>query len=90
MVWIEVLTSPTCAYCNTVKMRVNRVVEELKVKRIDVAVKEVDVLKQPEIRLKYEITSTPALAVNGKLVFIGVPREDEIRRIIEEAAARRS
>ncbi|MFN3621720.1 MAG: thioredoxin family protein [Nitrososphaerales archaeon] len=89
MVMVEVLTSPRCAYCNTVKMRVNKVVEELKKQKVDVAVKEVDVLKQPEIRLKYEITSTPALAVNGKLVYIGVPPEDVIKRIIEEAYVKR-
>ncbi len=88
MVRVEVLTSPNCTYCTVLKMRVNKVVEELKAKKIDVAVKEVDVLKQPEIRLKYEITSAPALVINGKLIFIGLPREDEIRHRIEEAAVK--
>ncbi|MEM1993927.1 MAG: thioredoxin family protein [Nitrososphaerales archaeon] len=90
MVRVEVLTSPRCAYCNTVKMRVSKVVDDLKKQNVFVIVEEVDVLKQPEIRLKYEITSTPALVVNGRLVFVGVPHEDEIRRFIEEACVKRT
>lgn len=90
MVKVEVLTSPKCAYCSTVKMRVNKVAEDLRKLNVNVSVEEIDVLKHPEIRLKYEITSTPAVVVNGRLVFIGVPREDEIRRYIEEANVKRS
>jgi len=86
MVKVEILVSPRCAYCDAVKRRVYKVVEELKARKIDVSVNEIDVLKHPEIMLKYEITSTPALAVNGKLTFIGVPKEEEIRRHIESLA----
>lgn len=83
MVKVEILVSPSCAYCDAMKRRVYRVVEELKARKIDVSVKEIDVLKHPEIMLKYEISSTPALAVNSTLAFIGVPQEDEIIRHIE-------
>jgi len=86
MVKVEILVSPTCVYCDSVKRRVYKVVEDLKAHKINVNVKEIDVLKQPEIMLKYEISSTPALAVNGKLVFIGVPKEDELRRKLLDAA----
>ncbi len=83
MVKVEILVSPRCAYCDAVKKRVYRVVEELKAQKIDIRVEEIDVLKHPEIMLKYEISSTPALAVNGKLTFIGVPKEDEIRHHLQ-------
>jgi len=83
MVKVEILVSPKCAYCDAVKRRVYKVVEELKAQKIDVSVKETDVIRHPEIMLKYEITSTPAIAVNGKLAFIGVPKEEEIKHHIE-------
>ncbi len=83
MVKVEILVSPRCAYCDAVKKRVYKVVEELKAQKIDIRVEEIDVLKHPEIMLKYEISSTPALAVNGRLTFIGVPKEDEIRRHLQ-------
>jgi len=83
MVKVEILISPHCAYCDAMKRRVYKVVEELKAQKINVSVEEIDVLKHPEIRLKYEISSTPALAVNGRLLFIGVPKEDEIRHHLE-------
>jgi len=83
MVKIEILVSPRCAYCDAVKRHVYKIVEELKAQKISVNVKEIDVIKHPEIMLKYEIKSTPALAIDGKLTFIGVPREDDIRRYIE-------
>ena len=79
MIKLEILVSPRCAYCDVMKKRVYKVVEELKAQKIDVRVEEIDVLKHPEIMLKYEISSTPALAVNGRLLFIGVPKEDEIK-----------
>jgi glutaredoxin len=85
MVKVEILVSPSCVYCDSVKRRVYKVVEEFKTRKIDVNVKEIDVLKHPEIMLKYEISSTPALAVNGELTFIGVPKEDEIRRKLQDA-----
>jgi len=85
MIKVEILVSPSCVYCDSMKRRVYKVVEDLKAQKIDVNVKEIDVLKQPEIMLKYEISSTPALAVDGKLVFIGVPKEDELRRKLQNA-----
>jgi predicted thioredoxin/glutaredoxin len=70
------------------KKRVYKVVEELKAQKVDVRVEEIDVLKHPEIRLKYELSSTPALAVNGKLLFIGVAKEDEIRQKLHSLVKR--
>ncbi len=44
----------------------------------------VDVLESPEIGVKYGVLSTPAIAVNGKLAFSGIPREKALRKKLED------
>jgi thiol-disulfide isomerase/thioredoxin len=86
MLEIEILTSPDCKPCE--------VLRELLVEVLDasgggfgpVALNEVDVIANPETVLKYGILATPALAINGKLRFTGVPRREELLKILAEEA----
>ncbi len=39
---------------------------------------EVDITQHPEVAVKYRVMSTPAIAINGRLEFLGVPREDAL------------
>ena len=39
---------------------------------------EVDITQQPEVAVRYRVVSTPAIAINGRLEFRGVPREDAL------------
>ncbi len=41
-------------------------------------IKEVDVTRHPEVAVKYRVMATPAIAINGRLEFLGVPREDAL------------
>ena len=51
----------------------------------DVEVKEVSLTDQPERFAELQVMSTPAIAVNGKLEFVGVPKEVHLRAKIEAA-----
>lgn len=86
MVEIEIFTSPACRPCDVVKRRVSNVVERIKPELNEVSVKVVDVLENPESVIKYGILSTPAVAVNGKLCFVGVPSEEALQNIIKTEA----
>ncbi len=44
----------------------------------DVYVEEIDIAAHPAVAVKYGVMATPALAINGKLEFTGVPREDAL------------
>ncbi len=44
----------------------------------------IDIIESPEIGMKYGILSTPAIAVNGKLAFSGIPREKALRKKLED------
>jgi protein-disulfide isomerase len=44
----------------------------------EVHVEEIDVAANPAVAVKYRVMATPALAINGKLEFTGVPREEAL------------
>ena len=52
----------------------------------DIHVEEVDVAADPARAVKYRVMSTPAVAINGKLEFTGVPREDALLARLRGAA----
>jgi len=86
MVEIEILTSPHCGPCESTKKRISAVVEKLRDEVSDITVKLTDVMDNPEAVIRYGILSTPAVALNGKLSFVGVPNEEELlNRIRREA-----
>ncbi len=52
----------------------------------DVHLEEVDITTRPEVAVKYGVMSTPALAINGKLAFTGVPRAEALAARLQAAA----
>lgn len=79
MILIELLTAPGCAYCETAKTRVADFAQKARNDFPDLAVRVIDIAAHPEIRFKYGIYSTPAIAINGQLEIIGVPKEDDLK-----------
>ncbi len=45
----------------------------------DIHFVEVDITQRPDIAVKYRIMTTPAIAINGKLEFTGIPKEEILR-----------
>ena len=58
------------------------VIEPMRAERPDLVLKIVDITEHPEVAVKYRVMATPAIAINGKLAFTGVPREADLRRAI--------
>ena len=44
----------------------------------------IDLMESPEIGARYGVLSTPAIAINGRLAFSGVPGENALRKKLEE------
>ena len=61
-------------------------IEKLKAEVPEIRLVEVDITQRPEIAVKYRIMASPAIAINGKLEFTGVPREDVVREKIAQHA----
>lgn len=43
----------------------------------------IDVTKAPQILQKYQIMAAPGVVINGKLEFVGVPKEKELPRSLK-------
>ncbi len=80
MVTVELLSAPGCANCRAAKALVARLIEQAKAEIADLHFEDVDITERPEVAVKYRVMSVPAIAINGRLEFMGVPKEDELRR----------
>ncbi|MEK7815875.1 MAG: thioredoxin family protein [Pseudomonadota bacterium] len=81
MLKVEVFSSPGCGKCGHAKEILKQVVEQLSAGRIQW--REVSVLDEMDYAVRLGVLSTPAIAVDGKLVFTSLPSEKKLRRTLE-------
>lgn len=67
---------------------VAKLIESARAALPDLRFQEVDITLHPEVAVKYRLMSTPAIAINGKLEFLGVPKEEALRSRLLAAAGR--
>ena len=84
---VEVIgPEPACMRCQTAKKVVEEAAGKLKQAGITVKVEKVNIISK-EIVSKYGLLVSPAIAVNGIVKVMGrVPSEEEIARLMKEAA----
>ncbi len=73
--------------CGTTKALVATLIQEASAGLDRPELHEVDVSERPDVAVKYGVMATPAIAINGRLEFSGVPREDALRACLRAAAA---
>jgi len=79
---IEVFTAPGCGKCGQAKARLRRVVEELKLDGL--SWREVNILDELDYAVDLGVLTTPAIAMNGELVFSGLPSEKAMLKKLSE------
>ncbi|MBI3576210.1 MAG: thioredoxin family protein [Gammaproteobacteria bacterium] len=79
---VEVFSSPGCAKCGHAKDMLKKVAEEIGGGRIEW--REVNVLDDMDYAVKLGVLSTPAIAVNGELVFTSLPSAKKLRQTLEQ------
>jgi len=84
---VEVIgPEPACVRCQTAKKVVEKAAERLKQAEMTVKVEKTNIVSK-EVVSKYGVLFSPAVAVNGVVKIMGrVPREEEVERLIREAA----
>ena len=82
MIKVEVFTSPTCPHCPAAI----KLASEIAKKNPEVELEIVNVWTNPQKAVDYGIYAVPTIVVNGKVTFIGAPRESEFIKAIEKAA----
>ncbi|HEC18504.1 MAG TPA: thioredoxin family protein [Gammaproteobacteria bacterium] len=68
---VEVFSSPGCSKCGHAKEALRKLVDELGEDQIDW--REVNILDELDYAVELGVLSTPAIAINGELVFSGLP-----------------
>jgi len=69
MATVQILTTPSCTSCVAVEKMLDR---------MGVKYELIDVTRNPEVLQKYPILTAPGIVINGKLEFVGVPKEREL------------
>lgn len=82
-VMIEVFSAPACGKCSQARERLRAVVENFGGERVQW--REVDVLDDMERAVELGVLSTPAIAIDGELLFTGSPSEKALRDAVEAA-----
>ena len=80
-VYVEEFMSPGCVGCPVVKQILKELSEELSG---EITIEEVDITVDTTRASQYGIMSVPAIAINGELKFIGVPKKEELKKALQE------
>ncbi len=80
-VLVEVFAAPGCPRCGRAKAALARVAESF---GGAVQWREVDVVAELDYAVSLGVRATPAIAIDGRLVFTGLPAEAELRRALAE------
>lgn len=63
-------------------------VDRAKARFPEIGVREWNLVERPELGPRYGVMATPAIVINGRLEFGGVPREQTFLERLEAIAAR--
>ncbi len=80
---IEIFSSPGCSQCKRAARQILEMLREIS--ESDVEIREVNVLEDLEYALEVGVYTTPAIAVNGRLVYSGLPKRKELQSRLREA-----
>ena len=77
MLKIEVFSSPGCGKCAQGKSMLKAVAEELGQDKV--SWREVNILEEIDYAVDLGVMSSPAIAINGELVFVSLPSATKLR-----------
>ncbi|MDT8385739.1 MAG: thioredoxin family protein [Gammaproteobacteria bacterium] len=79
---VEIFTAPNCNQCGRAVTLVQSVVEEIGNDRIQW--RRVDVVAELDHAVAMGVRATPAIAIDGKLVFTALPRKQRLRQALRQ------
>ena len=86
-VHVEVIVTPSCPYCPYAVLLSHMFAYEAYVGGNPVILSEaVEAYENTDIADKYGVMSVPSIAINGQLVFVGVPYEEDFINYVKAAA----
>ncbi len=86
-VHIETIVTPSCPYCPYAALLANMFAYEAYKQGVKNIISDtVEAYENPDIADKYGVMSVPAIAINGKMTFVGVPYEEDFLEYVKAAA----
>ncbi len=82
---VELFASPGCNRCAHAREKLQRVVEEIGSDQLEW--RAVEVLDEIDYAVAIGVLSTPAIAIDGELVFTALPSSTKLRRSLEDRLA---
>lgn len=80
LIFVEVLTASGCGRCQKTKTLAKEVIADLNDSRV--SYREINVVEEIDYAVRLGVMSTPAIALNGELVFAAPPSKAKLRRAI--------
>lgn len=77
IVKVEVFSSPGCGKCTQAKNMLKSIVDDMGQGRI--TWREVNILEEIDYAVELGVMSSPAIAIDGRLVFSSLPSADKLR-----------
>ena len=85
---VELFAAPGCNHCAQAREQLQRIVEAIGNDRLEW--RAVEVLDEIDYAVALGVLSTPAIAIDGELVFTSLPNSTKLRRSLEDRLARGS
>jgi len=84
---IDVVVTPPCPYCPYAALLANMFAYVSKVYgKGNIEARIIEAYENPDIADKYAVTTVPTIAVNNRVVFVGLPYEVQLLRAIKKLA----
>ncbi len=81
---VEVFSAPGCNSCGQARQVLKKLADEMGSGHFEW--REVNILDELDYAVEMGIFATPAIAINGELVFTGQPSEDKLRKVLQDSA----
>ncbi len=82
MTKVEVFTAPGCGKCGKAKHVLEAIVNEMGANNFEW--REVDILQEMDYAIELGVLCTPAIAIQGKLVFSALPSAKKLQQALVE------
>lgn len=85
MIKVEVFSSPGCGKCTQAKMVLKAIADEIGHDKI--TWRDVNILEEMDYAVELGVMSSPAIAINGKLIFSSLPSAAKLRAALDKQLA---
>ena len=84
MIKIDVFTAPGCGKCGKAKDMLKNIVLSMEHSK-ELSWNEINILEDIDYAVDLGVLSTPAIAINGELIFTSLPKVNELEAVIRSS-----